>query len=120
VTSLVRIVAANLSLGTQLEAAGPEHRYIFFSAKTAITFIRSRALICRCHFDLLATSQEKTLTQSPQHDIAWVFWPKADLPFRHGKDMPTANNDTYYMSAVALISGDVRYWPKADIRCCSA
>jgi len=53
VTSLVRTVAANLSLGTQLETAGPVHPYTFFSAKTAVTFIRLRALIWRCHPDPL-------------------------------------------------------------------
>jgi hypothetical protein len=42
-----------LSLGTQLETAGPVHPYTFFSAKTAVTFIRLRALIWRCHPDPL-------------------------------------------------------------------
>ena len=49
----VRIVAANLILGTQLETAEPVHRYTFFSAKTAITFIRLRALIWRYRPDPL-------------------------------------------------------------------
>ena len=46
-------MAAKLSLGTQLETAGPVHPYTFFNAKTAVTFIRLRALIWRCHPDPL-------------------------------------------------------------------
>ena len=37
--SLVRVAAANWSLGTQLKATEPEHLYTFSGAKTAAAFI---------------------------------------------------------------------------------
>jgi hypothetical protein len=40
---LVRVVAGNWSLGTQLNASEPDHRYTFFGAKTAATFIQLNA-----------------------------------------------------------------------------
>jgi hypothetical protein len=40
--SLVRVVAAHWSLGTQLKAK-PDHPYTFFGAKTAATFMQLNA-----------------------------------------------------------------------------
>ena len=45
--SLVRVVAANLSLGTQSKAK-PDHPSIFFGAKTAATFIQLNAELQVC------------------------------------------------------------------------
>jgi hypothetical protein len=42
-TSLVRVVAANWSLGTQLKVPQPDHPYTFFSAKIAATFMQLNA-----------------------------------------------------------------------------
>ena len=43
ILTLVRVVAANWSLRTQLEASEPDHPYTFFSAKTVATFIQLNA-----------------------------------------------------------------------------
>ena len=41
--TLVRVVAANWSLRTHVEASKPGHPYTFFSVKTAVTFIQLNA-----------------------------------------------------------------------------
>ena len=41
--SSVRVVAANCSLGTQLNASEPDQTYAFFSATTAATFTQLNA-----------------------------------------------------------------------------
>ena len=40
ILALVRIVAANWSLGTQSEVSEPDRPYTFFSAKTAVAFVQ--------------------------------------------------------------------------------
>ena len=40
ILALAGVVAAKWSLGKQLEVSKPAHPYIFFSAKTAVTFIQ--------------------------------------------------------------------------------
>ena len=52
IMSLVHVVSANWSLGTQLKAPQPDHSLTFFSAKTAATFMQLNAKCahgpCRC------------------------------------------------------------------------
>ena len=48
ILALAGVVLANSSLGKQLEVSKPAHPWTFFSAKTAVTFIRLNADLLRC------------------------------------------------------------------------
>jgi hypothetical protein len=50
ILALVRGVAVNLCLRTQLKDPQPDHPYIFFGAKTAATFNQLNADLLRCVF----------------------------------------------------------------------
>lgn len=48
ILALVRIVAANWSLGTQSEVSEPDRPYTFFSAKTAVACVQLSNDLRKC------------------------------------------------------------------------